>query len=55
MNDAEFTKELLQLCQLNLMEENVVDSVSPDKKTTMTAIDWKKRQIISRIVGEVQP
>ena len=47
-------KDLLDLCRLNLMEEKVKDSPSPDKEATLTAIDWKRRQLVQRIVNEVE-
>ena len=47
-----FTEDLFNLCQLNLMEENVIDSESPDRDTTLAAIDWKKRNITQRLLRD---
>ncbi len=40
--------DLLDLCRLNLMEENIKDSSANDRDTTMRAIDFAKRQIVVR-------
>lgn len=42
-------QDLLDLCRLNLMEENVKDSSAWDRDSTMQAIDWKKRQLVTQI------
>ena len=42
-------KDLLDLCRLNLMEETVVDSPAPDRDETLRAIDFKKRQLVTKI------
>ena len=42
-------QDLLDLCRLNLMEENVEEAIAPDKDTTLRAIDWKKRQLAQKI------
>lgn len=47
-----FTEDLFKLCQLNLMEENVIDSESPDRDATLTAIDWKKRNLANRLIQD---
>ena len=47
-----FTEDLLTLCRLNLMEETVIDSVSPDRDATLTAIDWKKRNLVNRLIRD---
>lgn len=40
--------DLLDLCRLNLMEDNIQDSVAVDRDVTMKAIDFAKRQIVVR-------
>ncbi len=42
-------QDLLDLCRLNQMEDNLEDSVSPDTDETMKAIDYRKRQIVTRM------
>lgn len=42
-------QDLLGLCRLNLMENNVKDSPAPDKDITMQAIDRKKRELVMKI------
>lgn len=42
-------QDLLDLCRLNLMEDNIEESVSPDKDTTMKAIDLKKRNLMMKM------
>jgi hypothetical protein len=44
-------QDLLDLCRLNLMEENVKDSPAIDRDETMKAIDFKKRQLVTKIEG----
>ena len=46
MNDM---KDLMDLCRLNLMEEHIEGSPAPDRNETLKAIDWKRRQIITRL------
>ena len=48
-------QDLLDLCRLNLMEDNVQDSVAPDKDTTLQAIDYKKRQLVTRLQNNPSP
>jgi len=48
MND---NQDLLDLCRLNLMEDNVKNSVAPDMDEAMKAIDYKKRTLITRIIN----
>jgi len=43
------SKDILDLCRLNLMEERVSDSPAPDRDETLAAIDFKRRQIVTRI------
>ena len=45
----EHQNDLLDLCRLNMMDEHITDSPAPDKDTALTAIDWKRRQIATRI------
>jgi len=47
----EDNKDLLDLCRLNLMEENVEKTPAPDKEATLKAIDWKKRQVVQKIIN----
>lgn len=48
-------KDLLDLCRLNLMEENIKDSIAYDKDETMKAINWKKRHLITEIKRDQIP
>jgi hypothetical protein len=41
--------DLLDLCRLNLMEERIADSPAVDCDATMAAIDYARRQIVTRI------
>lgn len=52
MND---NRDLLDLCRLNLMEENIKESVSVDRDITLQAIDYKKRQMVERIKNDPSP
>ena len=45
--------KLLDLCRLNLMEEHVAESPAPDRDATMKAIEWKKRDLVVKIINEV--
>ena len=42
-------QDLLDLCRLNLMEENIQDSPAADRDVTLRAIDWAKRQLVIKI------
>ena len=44
-------QDLLDLCRLNQMEENIQDSVATDRDETLKAIDYKKRQLINRLIA----
>ena len=44
MND---NQALLDLCRLNIVEENIKDS--PEKDETLKAIDWKRRELVRKI------
>jgi len=45
-------QDLLDLCTLLTMEENIKDSSSVDRDSTMEAIDYKKRQLAEKITSE---
>ena len=40
--------DLIKLCRLNLMEDNIQDSPAIDRDVTLRAIDVEKRQIVVR-------
>ena len=42
-------RDLVDLCQLNLMEEHIADSPAPDRDETLKVIDFRKRQIVTRL------
>ena len=44
-------QDLLDLCRLNAMEENIEDSPAVDQDATQEAIDWKKRQLAIRLIN----
>lgn len=46
-------KDLLDLCQLNLMEENIENAPEENANELQKVIAWKKRQVISRIKAEL--
>ena len=46
-------KDILDLCRLNQMEENIKDSPAVDRDVTMKAIDWKRRQLVVKIGNTV--
>ena len=46
-------QDLLDLCRLNQMEENIADSPAPDRDVTLKAIDWSKRQLVTKIKNKV--
>lgn len=48
-------KDILDLCRLNLMEENISDSPSLDRDITMKAIEVKKRELATKITGKLPP
>ena len=49
-------KDLLDLCRLNLMEENIKGSPAVDRDVTLKAIDYAKRQLAIKIgPGEETP
>ncbi len=48
-----FTKDLLDLCRLNQMEENIKDSPAVDKDSTLKLIDIKKREKVVRLQNAI--
>lgn len=48
-------QDLLDLCRLNIMEDNVKNSPSPDRDITMNAIDRKKRELMVKIKPAIIP
>ena len=42
-------QNILDLCRLNLMEENIINASAMDRNETLKAIEWKRRQIIVKI------
>ena len=49
MND-----ELLNICRLNLMEENIIESShSEDRETALKAIEFARRQNVNRMSPSV--
>lgn len=50
------TKDLLNLCRLNLMEEHIVDSPGVDRDATLKAIDFRKRRLAIKIsLAKLEP
>ncbi|KKN73980.1 hypothetical protein LCGC14_0395460 [marine sediment metagenome] len=47
--DENNNKDLLDLCRLNLMEENITDSSDMDREATLKAIEWKRNNLVSKI------
>ena len=41
--------DILDLCRLNLMEEHIEDGVAVDKDSALAAIDYKRRQIMTKM------
>ena len=48
-------QDLLDLCRLNLMGENIKDSPAVDRDATLKAIDWKRRQLVVKIAAKTEP
>lgn len=44
-------QDLLDLCRLNQMEENVEDSPDPERDNTLEAIDWARRRLTTKIIN----
>jgi len=42
-------RNLLDLCRLNLLEEHIKDSPAIDKDATLRVLDWKRRELMTRI------
>ncbi len=42
--------DLLDLCRLNLMEENIEGSSAVDAEATLKAIEWAKRRKMEKII-----
>jgi hypothetical protein len=49
MKNENDINEILNLCQLNLMEEHIKDSPAIDRDMTLRAIDIKRRQVVMNI------
>ncbi len=45
-------QDLLDLCRLNLMEENVEKVESIDKEETLKAIAWKKKRLSEKLSNQ---
>ncbi len=56
MEDDEMrgVQDLLDLCRLNMMEDNVKDSPAVDRDAALSAIDWKRRQVVTKLKAEQQ-
>ena len=55
MDDNE-NKDLLDLCNLNILEERAEISCAPDAKDALTVIEWRKRRLTANIrPGELAP
>ncbi len=48
MND---NSDILDLCRLNIMEENVEKSSAVDRDATLAQIDWRRRQLVTAIAN----
>ena len=42
-------RNLLDLCRLNLLEEHIKESPAIDKDATLRVLDWKRRELMTRI------
>lgn len=45
----EDNQDLLDLCRLNLLEENVNKTTAIDTEEVLLAIEWKKKRLIEKI------
>jgi len=47
-------KDLINLCRLNLLEENVEKSPAPkkDRDDTLKMIDFKRRNLVLKIIAD---
>jgi len=48
-------QNLLDLCRLNQIDENIQDSPAIDRDATLKAIDMKRRQLIMSIAADTVP
>ena len=48
-------QDLIDLCRLNLMEENIEKSVHPDRDLTLTLIEDRKRRLARKIIASNPP
>ena len=44
-------QDLLDLCRLNQMEENIENSPALDRGAAIQALDYKKRQLVTKIIN----
>jgi hypothetical protein len=49
METKDFTRDLLDLCRLNAMKEHVIETHAVDRDTTLSAIDYKRRQLTVKL------
>jgi len=42
-------EDIIAICRLNVMEENVVESTAPDRDDTLKVIDWRRRMLASQM------
>jgi len=47
-------KNILDLCRLNSMEENIKDSPAVDRDATLAAVDWSRRQLVVKIAAQTE-
>jgi len=45
-------RDLIDLCRLNLLEENIKDSPALDRDATLYASNWRKRQLLIKIQNQ---
>jgi hypothetical protein len=49
--DINAIQDILDLCRLNQIEDNIISSPAPDRDSTLLAIDWQRRQIVTRLAN----
>lgn len=49
---GQFENDLKDLCMLNLLEEAVMESTSPDAKDMLKVIDWRKQNLTNRLIQD---
>lgn len=49
------TKDILGLCRLNIMEDNISGSSAVDRDDTLATLDFKRRQLIGKIADGTEP